>query len=357
MEAVPVIDMAPYLSDPDAKNSKTVVREIYEAASTWGFFLLTGTSLSNDQQLALMRSTKSFFDLPLKDKMALDVAQGGVAWRGYMPLGGEQTHGHKDWKEGLYIGPEHPEDHHLVRSDVMAYLEQVNNLGKVLTDMFSEGLGLDRRDLRRRWLDPEPVILFRCFKYAPVAASTDVRSTHPDPSKDRNEEDGFGIGSHTDFGYLTILKVDSTGLQLQVLSPADKWVDVPVIEGALVINIGDMFDQLTHGRFCSRPHRVRRPEAGAPPRLSFPLFFDFSWNASMERLPLNHLPPLNETQERNARNRWAKTTFVEVKGKWHQYLARKVQKVFPDLGLPDFESNEAPSTRFTRVVNTTAVPT
>ncbi|KAL0929524.1 2OG-Fe(II)oxygenase superfamily protein [Colletotrichum truncatum] len=271
MEAVPVIDMAPYLSDPDAKNSKTVVREIYEAASTWGFFLLTGTSLSNDQQLALMRSTKSFFDLPLKDKMALDVAQGGVAWRGYMPLGGEQTHGHKDWKEGLYIGPEHPEDHHLVRSDVMAYLEQVNNLGKVLTDMFSEGLGLDRRDLRRRWLDPEPVILFRCFKYAPVAASTDVRSTHPDPSKDRNEEDGFGIGSHTDFGYLTILKVDSTGLQ---------WVDVPVIEGALVIN-----------------------------------------------------------------------------SKWHQYLARKVQKVFPDLGLPDFESNEAPSTRFTRVVNTTAVPT
>lgn len=77
----------------------------------------------------------------------------------------------------------------------------------------------------------------------------------------------------------------------------------------------------------------------------------------MEPLPLDHLPPLDEAQEVRARNRWAKTTFRQVDGKWCQYLARKVQKVFPDLALPDFEPNAAPSTRFTRVVTTAAIPT
>lgn len=111
-----------------------------------------------------------------------------------------------------------------------------------------------------------------------------------------------------------------------------------------------MFDQLTHGRFRSRPHRVQRPIYGAPPRYSFPLFFDFAWNTKMKRLSLDHLPPLTEEEQELARKRWANTTFRKVEGTWAQYLAKKVQKVFPDLDLPDFEPNAAPSTRFTRVV-------
>ena len=115
-----------------------------------------------------------------------------------------------------------------------------------------------------------------------------------------------------------------------------------------------MFDQLTHGRFLSRPHRVLRPVQGSPPRFSFPLFFDFAWSAEMKHLPLDHLPPLSEEEKRLASLRQAATTFREVKGTWSQYLARKVQKVFPDLNLPDFEPNAAPSTRFTRVVDMTS---
>lgn len=111
-----------------------------------------------------------------------------------------------------------------------------------------------------------------------------------------------------------------------------------------------MFDQLTNGRYRSRPHRVCRPTIGSPPRFSFPLFFDFAWNAEMKRLPLEHLQPLSDEEKRLAELRWATTTFREVKGTWSQYLARKIQRVFPDLGLPDFEPNAAPSTRFTRVV-------
>ena len=97
-------------------------------------------------------------------------------------------------------------------------------------------------------------------------------------------------------------------------------------------------------------YRVRRPTPGSQPRFSFPLFFDFAWNAEMKRLSLEHLPSLSDEEKRLAKLRWAATTFREINGRWWQYLARKVQRVFPDLGLLNFEPNAAPSTRFTRVV-------
>ncbi|POR39538.1 Isopenicillin N synthase-like protein [Tolypocladium paradoxum] len=305
-EQLPVIDLAAYYAaGPWSPEAQRAIQAIHAAASTWGFFLLTGTAVSPQTQSSLLSISRAFFDLPLGAKMALDVRSGGVAWRGYMPLGGEHTHGRVDWKEGLYVGPEHADDHPLaglplhgqnqfpdqllpgMRHVVLEYVGQVTELGKTLTDVFSLGLGLGEDELRKRLLEPEPVVLCRCFKYAPVEEKA------VEESKEENGEEGFGIGEHTDFGYLTILKVDSPGLQ--ILSPSDQWVDVPCVENSFVVNESDEEKQL-------------------------------------------------------AKQRWAATTFREVKGTWSQYLARKVQKVFPDLGLPDFEPNAAPSTRFTRVV-------
>ncbi|KAL7917561.1 hypothetical protein ACQKWADRAFT_29062 [Trichoderma austrokoningii] len=354
--SIPEINLAPYLVDPASLEGQETIQAVCDAGSSWGFFVLTHSPVAPSQQTALLNSAKQFFHLPLEKKVALDVANGGVAWRGYMPLGGEYTHGRQDWKEGLYIGPEHEDDHALagmplhgrnqfpdadlpgMRGDMLKYVEQVSELGKTLTDVLSLGLKLEKNELRRAWLEPEPIVLFRCFKYLPL----------PEAIESQSPEESFGIGEHTDFGYLTILKVDSPGLQ--ILSPSDEWVDVPVIENAFIVNVGDMLDQLTHGRFRSRPHRVQRPKPGAHPRYSFPPFFDFAWNTRMNRLSLDHLPPLAEEEQELARKRWANTTFRKVEGTWAQYLAKKVQKVFPDLNLPDFEPNEASSTRFTRVV-------
>ena len=72
----------------------------------------------------------------------------------------------------------------------------------------------------------------------------------------------------------------------------------------------------------------------------------------MKRLSLDHLTSQSDEEKELAKQRWASTTFREVRGTWSQYLARKVQKVFPHLSLPDFEPNAAPSTRFTRTVET-----
>ena len=48
----------------------------------------------------------------------------------------------------------------------------------------------------------------------------------------------FGSAPHNDFGCLTILAQDQVS-GLQVLSPAGAWLDVPVVPGAFVVNVGD----------------------------------------------------------------------------------------------------------------------
>ncbi|WJX81676.1 hypothetical protein P8452_64526 [Trifolium repens] len=57
---------------------------------------------------------------------------------------------------------------------------------------------------------------------------------------------------------------------LQVLHD-DKWVNVPPIHGALVVNIGDLLQLITNDRFVSVYHRVLSQNIG--PRISVASFF------------------------------------------------------------------------------------
>ncbi|ESK88360.1 2og-fe oxygenase [Moniliophthora roreri MCA 2997] len=353
---VPIIDVGPLFtkefSDPAVKD---VVNALRDACSTWGFFEIIGHQVPLKLQRDLVQLSKAFFALPEEKKLAIDVRKGGPAWRGYMPMSGESTHGVVDRKEGIYFGPEHSSTHELLgmplhgqnrfppeedvpgmKDTVLDYIERVTEVGKQLTTGLSLALGLDSKYMNQHLLEPEPVALFRFFRY---------------PPNESGVTDGSGIGEHSDFGFLTILMQDSPGLQ--VMSPSGEWVDVPVIEGAFVVNVGDMFDMLTGGRFVSRRHRALSPPAGGPDRHSFPFFFDFSWTAEMKELPIpEDVFSITEETKAEAKARWATTTFKSVEGRWWQYLAKKVRKVFPDLNLPDFDANTSVSSRFNMPVIT-----
>jgi isopenicillin N synthase-like dioxygenase len=103
----------------------------------------------------------------------------------------------------------------------------------------------------------------------------------------RTDEDGMGIADHTDWEMFTLLKpmmlsashVDACGMAaadehcaslsaLDANSSAtfstglevwfqDRWVSVPVIPDAILVNQGEMLSRLSGGRFKSPVHRVR----------------------------------------------------------------------------------------------------
>jgi isopenicillin N synthase-like dioxygenase len=242
MSQVPVIDSTPlFASDSfSSPESLATVSQIHSAFSTWGIFILTGTnsippSLTNSLRTALSK----FFSLTPQKKEELHLRNGGWAWRGYMPWGGEGTKGSTDQKEGFYGGPElnrnddHPlkgmptygenqfpdEDVPEMRKLVLEYIEKVTELGLAISDAMSVGLGLEKGEVRKRVLEPEPIQLFRAFKYS-----------------GREGVESCGIGEHSDFGFLTILSQNAAGLQ--VFSPSGEWVDVPVIPDSFVVNGG-----------------------------------------------------------------------------------------------------------------------
>ncbi|KZP07284.1 Clavaminate synthase-like protein [Athelia psychrophila] len=350
---------APFSPPPHrrpAAAALATVAEIHSAFKTFGLFLLTESptpSLALTTELS--GAFAKFYALPQEDKRALDLRNGGWAWRGYMPFGGEGTKDKTDLKEGFYGGPEHT-SHELgglptyglnqfpdaqvpeLRELVLDFTERITELGVVVCEAMTIALKLERGYIKKKILDkPNPVQLFRCFHYI---AADDAKGGQ------------FGIGEHSDFGLLTLLAQNGPGLQ--VLSPGGKWLDVPVIPGSFVVNVGDILDRLTSGLYVSPFHRAIPPAPGTD-RISIPFFFDPAWNAEMVPFPL---PPTTKSQiPEDAEKRWTRTTFRNLEGVWGQYLGVKVRKVFPDLVLPEFTAVARESTLHKLAVPQNAAPT
>jgi isopenicillin N synthase-like dioxygenase len=318
---IPVIDIRA-LAD-GSPGRRAVAAEIGRACREDGFFYIIGHGVDEGLQRRLERLSREFFDQDLDAKLEIRMSRGGRAWRGYFPLGDELTSGRPDLKEGLYFGAELAADHPAVlagtplhgpnlfpahparlRETVLAYLAAMTGLGHTLMAGIALSLDLDERYFADRYTT-DPLILFRIFNY-PLTEAT--------PGE-------WGVGEHTDYGLLTILKQDDHG-GLQVRSRSG-WIDAPPVAGSFVCNIGDMLDRLTGGRYRSTPHRVLASRTGD--RLSWPFFFDPGFDADVTPVGRGELA----TDDRD--QRWDKASVHEFRGTYGEYLLSKVGKVFPEL--------------------------
>lgn len=92
------------------------------------------------------------------------------------------------------------------------------------------------------------------------------------------EQAGASCGAHTDYGCTTFLLADDTKGALQVLAKdGETWVSADPMEGAYVVNIGDMMERWTNGLWKSTVHRVFH--TGGEYRVSVPFFFEPNWDA------------------------------------------------------------------------------
>ena len=321
MSRVPVIDVAGLRSGSE-QDTAAVATELDRACRDTGFFCVVGHGIDADLFVRLDGAARSFFALPDGAKARVAMSEGGRAWRGWFPLGGELTSGVPDRKEGYYFGRELPDDDQAVlagtplhgrnqfpsevpamRDAVLDWLAALTGLGHVVMSGIARGLGLPADWFRQR-LTADPTILFRIFRYPMDGPGT------------------WGVAEHTDYGLLTLLAQDGCG-GLQVHG-RDGWLDVPPIPESFVCNIGDMLERMTGGRYRSTPHRVLN--TSGRDRLSFPFFFDPSWDARVEPLPL-----AAEVAAADEPQRWDGANVFDFDGTYGQYLTAKVAKVFPDL--------------------------
>jgi isopenicillin N synthase-like dioxygenase len=300
----------------------TVAVEIDTACREFGFFRVAGHGIDPGRLRGLDRLARAFFAQPDDVKARIGMARGGSAWRGWFPLDAELTSGRPDHKEGIYFGAELAPDHPAVRagrplhgpnqfpaepeglrSAVLGWMDAMAGVGDLLLRAMAVGLGLDQ-DWFATTVATDPTMLFRIFRYPP------------------GHDEGWGVAEHTDYGLLTILAQDGRG-GLEVQGP-DGWIAVPADPDVLVVNLGDMLDRMTEGRYRSTPHRVRNTGDGE--RLSFPCFIDPSWEAVCLPMPLAGSPPADD-----AAGRWDGTSVRAWDGTYGEYLTAKVAKVFPQL--------------------------
>jgi isopenicillin N synthase-like dioxygenase len=316
---IPLIDISALVA---GKEHHDIASKIRDACREYGFFYVVGHGVDEALQQRLEKISQEFFAQDLDTKSEISMSRGGRAWRGYFPVGRELTSGKPDLKEGIYFGAELNDDHPYVknrtpmhgrnlfpssiqefRNTVLDYLSALTRLGHTLMAGISLSLGLEGSYFADRYTS-DPLILFRIFNY-------------PAPSTDSD----LGVGEHTDYGLLTILKQDmSGGLEIKTKSG---WIDAPPIPNSFVCNIGDMLERMAGGLYLSTPHRVRN--RADHNRLSFAFFFDPNFNAEVKPIKMNAKIIDNKEE------RWDHASVHEFHGTYGEYLLSKVSKVFPEL--------------------------
>jgi isopenicillin N synthase-like dioxygenase len=321
---IPVIDVSALIGTAKARSE--VAEEIGRACREWGFFYIVGHGVDEDLQQRLEEISRRFFAQDRATKLEINMSRGGKAWRGYFSVGDELTSGRPDIKEGVYFGAELQPDHPMVkagtpmhgpnlfpanlpgfRETVLDYMGAMTRLGHSLMGGIALSLNLEESYFADRYTS-DPLTLFRIFNYPPPRPSPELESV-------------MGVGEHTDYGLLTILRQDlSGGLEIKTGS---QWTAAPPIPNSFVCNIGDMLDRMTGGRYLSTPHRVRN--IAGHDRLSFAFFFDPNFNSVIK--PIETDREVNDNRD----ERWDRASVHAFDGTYGDYLLGKVSKVFPQL--------------------------
>ena len=100
-----------------------------------------------------------------------------------------------------------------------------------------------------------------------------LRILHYPPLTGDEEPTAIRAAAHEDINLITILPAANEP-GLQVLASDGSWLEVPCDFGNLIVNIGDMLQEVSGGYFPSTTHRVVNPEGSDKTvgRISIPLF-------------------------------------------------------------------------------------
>ena len=250
----------------------------------------------------LFELSRLFFDLPLSVKQRYLANRHN---RGYTPTEDETLDEQAsapraqrgDSKESFYwsthraLDPTRPlwgpnvrvsdADVHGLSGCLDAYMAAVSAVGLRLTELLYVALHGGRDDegnwARKAGCFDDPTVVLRLLRY--------------DERLSDAAQGQLACGAHTDWGMLTLLATDDQpGLQLWERQPgasateadSGRWLSVPPVPGAFIVNLGDMLERWTNGRYRSTLHRV--VNTTGRPRYSIPLFYEPNFDCVVDCL-------------------------------------------------------------------------
>lgn len=294
---VPIIDMAPYHTGSEA-HKRDMAQQIGAACRDIGFLIIAGHGVPQELIAAVDEVSRAFFDLPLTEKMQV-VRPAPDVTRGYIPLEGESVarsrgdYAPGDLNESFMIGPVDVGDTAYYHSSAAGKHFAPNlwparpaTLPAVYSAYFRVMSDLARTLMRLFALALEQPETFFDDKIDKHISRLRVRN-YPAPQEPPRPAQ-LRAGAHSDYGSLTILKTEDKPGGLQVCNAAGDWVDVPIVPGCFIVNLGDLMARWTNDTWVSTLHRVVNPPIAAADisrRQSLVFFHNPNYDAVIECIP------------------------------------------------------------------------
>ncbi|HET9627362.1 MAG TPA: 2-oxoglutarate and iron-dependent oxygenase domain-containing protein [Kofleriaceae bacterium] len=261
------------------------IHAVGESLTAIGFFAVRNHGVPDGLTQRAYETARAFFHLPAADKLRYHFPD-KHGQRGYTGFATEHAKDAQaaDLKEFWQIGrPDVADDHPVHRVyGPNVWPRELPELGPTLVELYRhlDGLGqvlleacaayLDEPANRFRAMATESDTIVRVLYYPPVAASVPAGAVRS--------------AAHEDINLITLLS-GATSEGLELLRHDGSWMPVHTGFDTIVVDAGDMLQNVTNGLYKSTTHRVVNPGDSASERFSMPCFIHARADVDLTPLP------------------------------------------------------------------------
>ncbi|KAJ1402619.1 Oxoglutarate/iron-dependent dioxygenase [Sesbania bispinosa] len=236
---IPIIDFT-LLSN----GNKEELLKLDIALKEWGFFQIVNHGVPRELMQRMKDITAGFFELPIEEKEIWKMPPDDIQGYGHTSVVSEEQI--LDWCDQLILlvyptrfrklqlWPETPEG---FKDIIEAYSSEIKRVGVELISSLSVIMGLEKHDFLG--LHKEILQGLRVNYYPPCNTPEQV----------------IGLTTHSDASTISVVMQDDdiTGLEIRYKG---SWVPVTPIPDALVVNVGDVMEIWSNGKYKSIEHRA-----------------------------------------------------------------------------------------------------
>ena len=267
--SIPIVDFADFTSG-DQQRQQNFVQTVGDSLKDIGFFALKNHGIPLELIKQSYEKADEFFGLSDEEKMTY--ARREISHqRGYTAFGVEHAKDNPapDLKEFWQTGRTHKDN------------EKPSYPANIWPDESVPGFRTTIDDLYSRMESLSGDLLSACSLYLGKSrdwlvemtndGNTIMRIIHYPPLGENVPEGAVRSAAHEDINFITLL-VTATADGLEVMDHDGTWIKVEGDERYIIVDSGDMIQNLTNGLFKSTTHRVVNPSTNSARRFSMPMF-------------------------------------------------------------------------------------
>lgn len=251
---IPIVDLSAFSQGGTSEARQAAADALSGAFARTGFAVAVGAGPGPELSAELRATAKSFFGLSIEKKRAVN--NGRAAGYGKSPYCNMEENGAQllgdfsrppDVVESLsYRGCDEetvrslPDEPPELKMAIIDYMKGLETMQRSLEAACELALGVT-----------EGYMAERC-----LGAADGLRLAFYPELLEPPQEGQMRYGAHVDSYGVTILSLDPAspeGLQVEI---GGEWVDVPFVEGSLVLNVGALLSRWTNGVWKASVHRV-----------------------------------------------------------------------------------------------------